>query len=151
VVVLICPEGSVMVTNGVVVVEDDVEGAVVLALCLGVVAPVCERVVPGARDDEVDDVGETTGVVVRRCDLETVVGETRGSVPAVEPVGAEVPLVGMLRSASSPLPPQALVGSMNRKTPTAVAPPIQTSSRLGRGFQLPPLVTEWRCRPISRA
>jgi hypothetical protein len=140
-----------MVTMGVCEVVLVVGVLVVVVVRFGV----GDEVVDPEREREAavgDVVGEPVGVV-RGLERETVVGETRGS-PAlvalgsgsVDPLASEPSALGVWSAEST----AALLGSMNRNTPTAVAPPIQTRTRLGSGFQLPPLVTEWRWRPSSR-
>jgi hypothetical protein len=92
-------------------------------------------------------VGEVVGVV-RGFDRDAVEDVARGSGVSVAPTGdpvAEVVGVPVCRpSAAGPESAfsAAPLGSMKANTPTAVRPPIQTRTRLGSGFQLPPLVTE---------
>jgi hypothetical protein len=142
---MVMPGFFVVVDEGVLVVVevrlvDD--GLVDVAFVVGVPAA-CVRVAA---------VGEVEGVV-RGFEREAVVAAARGDAVAVS-VGVgkadEALVAGDSADVFCGALSAALLGSMNAKTPTAVRPPIQTRTRLGSGFQLPPLVTEWRWRPSSR-
>lgn len=140
-----------MVTSGVVVVDvgDDDDVLVVgRVVVLGLGAWLADATTPVP----VGDVGELVGVVVRALEREAVVAEVREVVVGVPASGAAPASTwafwGLV--AWSALPVAALLGIMKRKTPTAVAPATQSSTKLGSGFQLPPLVTEWWWRPSSR-